>query len=473
MRRSLAPSLALSVAAVVLLAACASGSSSAGSHPSPSGAPRTYTGSLGGAAYSVEVPASWNGTLFLYSHGYVAPGSANPANAAPDAGIGDWMLGRGFALAASAYSSTGWAIEDALRDQVALLDWFDANVGKPRRVIAWGGSLGGIITAGLVQEQPDRFAGALPICGVLAGGVAAWNTGLDGAYAFKTLLAPTAGLQLVHITDPDANLKAASAALAALPQTPQTKARIALASALTDLPGWFLPTNPEPAPTDYGAIVAAQTQWESRVDFGFAFSYRAELEKRAGGNPSWNVGVDYRKQLESSVDRGEVEALYAAAGLDLNADLARLNAGANIAPDAPAVEYLERNISFDGNLSIPVLTMHTTADGLVVPQDETAYADVVAAAGKQDLLRQVFVHRAGHCAFTNAEVIVLIQTLLHRLDSGSWNDAALKPDAMNAAALALGAGYNSLAGLLPMQAAFTAFSPGAYPRPFPKGATAP
>jgi len=469
MRRS----SALALAAVVLLAACAGGSSSAASHPSPSGGPRTYSGTIGGAAYSVEVPARWNGTLFLYSHGYVAPGSANPAAAAPDAGIGEWMLGQGFALAASAYSSTGWAIEDALHDQVALLDWFGSNVGKPQRVIAWGGSLGGIITAGLVQEHPDRFAGALPICGVLAGGVAAWNTGLDGAYAFKTLLAPATGLQLVHITNPDANLKAASAAIAALPQTPQTKARIALVSALTDLPGWFLPTNPEPAATDYGAMVAAQTQWETRVDFGFAFSYRAELEKRAGGNPSWNVGVDYRKQLAQSADRTEVEALYAAAGLDLGADLSRLNAGANIKPDPAAVDYLDRNISFDGSLSIPVLTMHTTADGLVVPQDETAYADVVAKAGKQDLLRQVFVRRAGHCAFTNAEVIVLIQKLLKRLDTGSWDDGALKPDAMNASALALGASYNSLAGLLAMQPAFTAFSPGAYPRPFPKGATAP
>jgi pimeloyl-ACP methyl ester carboxylesterase len=462
--------IALAVAAV-LLAACSC--SSAASHPSSSSGPKTYTGSIAGAAYSVEVPARWNGTVFLYSHGYVAPGASNPASAAPDPGIDTWMLGQGFALAASAFSSTGWAIEDALRDQIALLDWFDSHVGKPRRVLAWGGSLGGIITAGLVQEHPDRFAGALPVCGVLAGAVAAWNTGLDGAYAFKTLLAPRSNLQLVHITDPAANLKLATDAIAALPQTAQVKARIALVSALTDLPGWFLPNNPEPAAGDYGAMVAAQTQWESRIDFGFAFSYRAELEKRAGGNPSWNVGIDYRKQLDLSSDRAEVQALYSLAGLSLSADLNTLNAGANITPDANAVAYLERNITFDGGISIPVLTMHTTADGLVIPQDETAYADVVGTAGRQDLLRQVYVHRAGHCAFTNAEVIVLIQTLVKRLDTGSWDDAALAPAAMNSAATALGAAQNSLAGFLPMQPAFTSFSPGAYPRPFPKGPTAP
>src|SRR4029077_13011139 len=32
-----------------------------------------------GATYLIEVPAKWNGTLFLYSHGYVIPGTPNPA----------------------------------------------------------------------------------------------------------------------------------------------------------------------------------------------------------------------------------------------------------------------------------------------------------------------------------------------------------------------------------------------------------
>ena len=460
---------------VLILCACSGSSTRSASHvsPSPSPSAKSYSGSIGGAAYEVEVPTNWNGTLFLYSHGYTAPGRPNPAAAAPDSAIGNWLLADGDAMAGSSYSSTGWAVRDALRDQVALLDWFDANVGHASRVIAWGGSLGGIITAGLVQEYPDRLAGALPLCGVLAGGVGTWNSALDAAYAFKTLLAPNAGLQLVHITNPDANLQSAQAAIAALPKGPQTNARMALVAALTDLPGWFLPTDAEPGPADYAGQVTAQTQWESRVDFAFAFNYRAELEKRAGGNPSWNVGVDYRTQLDRSANRAEVEALYTAAGLNLSADLAALNAGATIRPDAQAVAYLADNITFDGRLAVPVLTMHTTADGLVIPQDETAYSDVVSRAGKQDLLRQVFVHRAGHCAFTNSEVIVLIKALLNRLDTGKWDDAALAPAAMNAAAAGMGASYNALGGLIAMQPAFTAFNPGAYPRPFPRGATAP
>ena len=464
--------LAALAATLLLLLGCSSGTTQKSSSSTPSG-PNILTGSIGGARYTIEVPQPWNGTLFLYSHGYVAPGGNNPASASPDPVTGQWLLAGGYALAASSYSSTGWAIEPALHDQAALLDYFQKHVGKPGRVIAIGASLGGIITAGLIQAYPDRFAAAMPLCGVLAGGVATWNTGLDAAYAFKTLLAPQSQLQLVHITDPAANAKLAADIVAGASQTQAGKARIALVSALADLPGWFLPTQPEPAATDYDAQAAAQLQWESRVDFPFAFRYRAELEKRAGGNVSWNTGVDYRHQLDISPDRDEVAALYRAAGLDLNADLAALNVGANIKPDAGAVAYLDRYISFDGDITVPVLTMHTTADGLVVPQNETAYADVVRSAGKQDLLRQVFVHRAGHCAFTSAEVITLIKTLLQRLDTGTWDDAALRPAALNAAALALGSQDNAIGGILAASPAFADFSPGPYPRPAAAGSTLP
>ena len=460
------------VVALVLLVACSSGGSPSSSSSTPA-APNVYTGSIGAARYTIDVPQRWNGTLFLYSHGYVAPGSTNPASASPDPVTGQWLLAGGYAIAASSYSSTGWAIEDALRDQVALLDYFDAHVGKPKRVVAIGVSLGGIITAGLIQTYPDRFSGAIPLCGVLAGGVATWNAGLDSAYAFKTLLARNSQLQVVNITDPAANMKLAADLMATAGQTAAGRARIALMAALAGIPGWFLPTQPEPAPADYAAQAAAQMQWESRIDFPFAFGYRAELEKRAGGNPSWNIGVDYQHQLQISPDRDEVTALYAAAGLDLDSDLKALNAGATIKPDAHAVAYLDTNVSFDGAITVPVLTAHTTADGLVVAQDETAYADVVRSAGKQDLLRQVFVHRAGHCAFTSAEVISLIKVMLHRLNSAGWDDASLRPAALNAAALALGKQDNAIGGFFASPPSFVDYSPGPYPRPFPKGSTPP
>ncbi len=370
-------------------------------------------GTIGGAAFKIEVPPNWNRTLVLYSHGYVVPGSPNPARDVGDPATGAFLLAHGFALAGSSYSRTGWAIEQALQDQIALLKFFNTTVGTPKRTIAWGHSLGGIITAGLLQQNSGLFAGALPMCGVLSGGVGTWNQALDSAFAFKTLLAPNSGLDLVHITNPSANLGLAEQMLGAAQATAAGRARLALVSALGDLPGWFDPASAEPAADDFAAQEANQFLWSQRVDFPFIFAFRAELEQRAGGNPSWNTGVDYRRQLRRSIDAKEVRALYEQAGLSLEDDLATLAAAPRIAADPGAVDYVTRNIVFNGNLSgVPVLTMHTSGDGLVVVQNEQAYASVVNAADNGDLLRETFVHRAGHCTFTPAETITAFQTLL-------------------------------------------------------------
>src|SRR5690348_16334152 len=215
------------------------------------GSVTTVNGNLAdGAAFKIQCPAgTWNGTLFLYSHGYVVPGTNNPAQDVGDPVTGAWLLSNGFALAGSSYATTGWAIQQALPDQIATLDAFDQVFGAPARMVAWGHSLGGIITAGLIQKYPGRFTAALPMCGVLSGGVATWNTALDAAFAFQKLIHPS--VQVVNITNPGANLANAEAAAAKAQQTPQGRARLALVAALGDTPGWFTPLSPEPAPTDF------------------------------------------------------------------------------------------------------------------------------------------------------------------------------------------------------------------------------
>ena len=411
-----------------------------------------------GASYIISVPSNWNGTLVLYSHGYVFPGDPNPARDAGDPLTRAALLQQGYALAGSSYSQAGWALQQAFQDQIALLDLFDATFGNPTRTIAWGHSLGGIITAGLVQLFPGRFAGALPMCGVLAGGVGTWNQALDSAFAFDVLLAENK-LSIVHITDPKGAFGQGEAILAAAQQTAAGRARIALVAALADIPGWIDPASPEPASKDFTAQEQNQFLWESKVDFAFAFFARPELEARAGGNPSWNTGVNYRKQLELSAESSEVVALYKQAGLDLNKDLGTLAAAPRITADSQAVNYLSNFIIFNGNLSIPVLTMHTTGDGLVVNQDEQAYASVVRTEGNNSLLRQIFVHRAGHCAFTPAETLTAFQTLIHRLDTGRW-DGSTNSGLLNQEATALGPTLN----IAPP--AFLNFEPTVFLRPF-------
>ncbi|HUA27671.1 MAG TPA: prolyl oligopeptidase family serine peptidase [Streptosporangiaceae bacterium] len=429
---------------------------------------RTLTGTLAdGATYLIQVPANWNCTLFLYSHGYVTPGSANPAQDVGDPVTGAWMLSQGYALAGSSYASTGWAIQQALPDQINTLNVFDQQVGRPSRTIAWGHSLGGIITAGLIQDYPSRFSAALPMCGVLSGGVATWNTALDSEFAFQQLIDPS--VQVVNISNPSANLTSAEEAAAAAQQTPQGRARLALAAALADTPGWFTPLSPEPAASDYAGQESNQYLWDTEVDFPFVFAFRAELQARAGGNPSWNTGVNYFSDLARSTDLREVVALYRAAGLSLTKDLATLNAATRVSASPSAVRYLATNIAFNGHLAMPVLTMHTTGDGLVVPENEQAYADAVNRAGDSRLLRQIFVSRAGHCAFTPAETITAVRTLLNRLATGRWNDKELQPSILNAQAAALGQAenvYSSGGQVVATPAAFVAYRPAPYLRPY-------
>ena len=197
------------------------------------------------------------------------------------------------------------------------------------------------------------------------------------------------------------------------------------------------------------------------------FDFRAELEGRAGGNPSWNTGVNYFRQITKSVDYAEVKALYAAAGLSLHADLETLNSAPRISADPSAVRYLEKNIVFNGRLDgRPVLTMHTTGDGLVVNQDEQAYQAAADRAGDQDLLRQIFVSRAGHCAFTPAETVTAFQTLIDRLNTGHWH---FDTSSLNADAAALGPDFNifeSGGQVVSTAPAFTDFTPAQFLRPF-------
>jgi pimeloyl-ACP methyl ester carboxylesterase len=441
----------------------------AGSHPgSCATTARTLTGKFAdGATYKIQVPANWNCTLFLYSHGYVVPGTENPAEDVGDPVTGGWLLSHGYALAGSSYATTGWAIQQALPDQIHTLNVFDQQVGRPAHTIAWGHSLGGIITAGLIQDYPSRFSAALPMCGVLSGGVATWNTALDAEVAFQQLIDPS--VQVVNITNPAANLTAADDAAAAAQKTAQGRARLALGAALSDTPGWFTPLSKEPAANDYAAQEANQYLWDTEIDFPFVFALRAELQGRAGGNPSWTTGVNFYTQLARSADLREVIALYRAAGLNLGSDLARLSRATRISADPAAVRYLAKYISFDGRISVPVLTMHTTGDGLVVPENEQAYASVVQRAGNAGLLRQIFVSRAGHCAFTPAETITAAQVLLKRLATGHWDDQALKPSALNANAAALGPAYNiypSGTTVVATAPEFVSYCPYPYLRPF-------
>jgi pimeloyl-ACP methyl ester carboxylesterase len=372
----------------------------------------------GGAPWAVDMPGSWNGTLLLYGHGYSPGASSQPPVTAPR-GLREWLLSRGYALAASSYSGSGWALEEAPRDQLEVLDAFIARFGKPRRAIAWGDSMGGLVSVALAERQPDRFAAALPMCGSVSGSLGMLNTALDGAFAFRTLLAPDSGIRLAGIDDDRANAALASAALDAAWPSAQGRARVVLAASLAQLPTWTDPRVPQPDPQNFDAQAA-----ELRKAFvAGTFLPRVDQQRRAHGNYSWNTGIDYRKQLQRSGRLRLVQHFYQQAGLDLEQDLATLNAAPRVVADAAAVAYMRANYVPSGDLRIPLLTLQTLGDGMTVPATHGSLRELVRAAGRQRQLAQLYVRRAGHCTFTPAEIVAALRTLEHRLDNGRWEMA--------------------------------------------------
>jgi alpha-beta hydrolase superfamily lysophospholipase len=413
------------------------------------------------------MPARWTGLLFLWSHGYQGSGPQHVSEPGDADQTPSWLLAHGMALATSSYSHGGWTVVDAMQDQIALLALFTRRYGRPRATIAWGASFGALVSAGLVERYPALFAGALPESGIFDP-VGTWNAALDAGFAFKVLLAPHGPLQLAHITNPGANLATAQQVLARALRTAQGRARLVLAAALLDLPGSVDLGPPAPGRSDLALRVATLIGWLRSTALPLALGSRAELEHSAGGNPSWNTGADYYALLAGSIDRDVVQRAYAQAGLSLGADLHALARAPRITADPPAVAYLARNITLGGRLQVPVLTLHTTGDGVAPVAQEQVYAERVRAAGCADLLRQLFVRRAGHGTFTAPEEVTAIQVLLARVRTGRWGPLA--PTALNQQARALGPALNADAlttagDAQPAAPQFTAYRPPAYARP--------
>ena len=87
-----------------------------------------------GTNWIADVPANWNGTLVLYSHGF------GPLTAAdsPDPVTQAALLARGYALAGSSYDPNGseWALDTAVSDQFGTLAAVEQTV-LTHRWVGW------------------------------------------------------------------------------------------------------------------------------------------------------------------------------------------------------------------------------------------------------------------------------------------------------------------------------------------------
>ncbi len=398
-----------------------------------------HTGSLAdGATWIADVPASWNGTVILYSHGF---GPLTAADA-PDPATQADLLQLGYALVGSSYSGPSWwALSSAVGDQFASLKAVEGVTGHPRRVIAWGTSMGGLVSALETQNSHGRIDGTLTTCGLVAGALSLNNYQLDGEYALNELLDPSQQIQLVRYASAG-QASAAAAALAAIVSQAQStapgRARIALGAALLNEPVWFNGAQP-PAPADYAAQEKQQADEISQYLLPFIMSARYQIELAAGGNSSFTKGVNYGRVLARSSFLPEVRALYRAAGLSLPADLATLTRHASITADPRAIATLARTSMVSGRLAVPELDIHTIYDQLVPVEQESWYRQRVIRAGSAAQFRQAYVDSTGHCNFQPAGYIAALNALEHRLDTGRWGGVT-QPATLNAAATRTGLG---------------------------------
>jgi len=372
----------------------------------PDGEPQTLPG---GAQWSADMPARWNGTLLLWSRGY-SMRAGQPESAPRE--VKAQLLARGYALAGSDYGSGGWALEQAVPAQAATLAAFAAKYGRPRRVIAWGSSMGGLVTTALAEQSPAAIHGGIAFCPSIAGSIGMMNMALDGATAFRTLVAPDAGIALVGTRDDRANGAKVAAALESAMKSPQGRARVALAGVLAGIPGWTSPDLPEPPAADHEARVHEI----ARAFVMGVFLPRADQESRAGVGFSWTTGIDYAAQLRLSGRTAFVAALYRKAGLSLEADLSRLNAAPRIERSASAVAYMERNYTPNALPQVPLLAVQAMGDGLTSPSLVQAYA---AAAGRRNFAALWF-RQAGHCTFSPAQILLSLSYLEARIEAGRW-----------------------------------------------------
>jgi pimeloyl-ACP methyl ester carboxylesterase len=392
-------------------------------------APDAIEGKLpDGSNYRAVRPAQWNGTLILDLD------FANRLGAAPSA-IEHWMTANGYAIGGISREPVAYRFRQAVDDLLTVRKSFiDKWGGTPTRTLTMGVSRGGFVSRLAMEFHPEIFGGAVISAGGGAGEVATFNSKLDALWTLKVLTG--APLKLVGFSD-QAEALADNARLtplvADLRSTPAGRARLALAAAFEQFPTWTSGANP-PGPTDYEAQL-------DQIAGGFVFAnpgqVRYGVEMIAGGNFSWNHGVDYGDLLAKSGMKRLVDALYAkASGISLAADLQALAGAPRVAATAAAVKGAEPITTYTGKIRGPVIVVDNIGDPVDADAFKLAYEQTLKKAGTQALYRMTWVRSAGHASQSALERIAGFAALVERLDTGRWPETTVAAMTARAASIA-------------------------------------
>jgi len=326
------------------------------------------------AGYAVEVPPQWNGDLVLWAHGFRGNGADLTVDV-PPYGLRDRFIAQGYAWAASSYDRNGYDVASGVQSTAALATEFTELVRAPERTYLAGVSMGGHVVARALEEHPDTYAGALPMCGVL-GDHELFDYFLDyqltaGALAdvpahpagpdFATAVLPRIydGLGLAE-GDPAVDTPAAQ----------QLRAATVLDSG-----------GPRP-----GAD-ASFAHWKDFL-FGLAVPDTSPTPVEGvavdPGVVAGNVGTDYAPDEP----------------VDLDADVQRVEVADERTRESRGLTPVAQVF---GRPDAPVLSLHDLGDLFVPFSMEQAYAAEVQEAGRGELLVQRAIRATGHCEFSPAE----------------------------------------------------------------------
>jgi len=374
--------------------------------------PGTYTGNLEGAPYQIIIPSNWNKVLVVYVHGYSwevpAPAAffVNPYWPAGQTTAAEILLSKGYALAASSFSAGGWAVKEGLEDTEALIRNIESLCGLgcwPDRTILFGISLGSLVVLKKAEERQGLFDrlydGVVSGCSIGAGASRTvdlslqFNLGFDAAF-----------------------YKNGTGGWPAAWGTPQfLNNNIDFYSEVEPYVGYLLESNQLNfglfefqrlvsllSAEDYYPFVSPPPSDVSLfTDFFFSTQALGELQIRAGGKVTGNIGKSY------SLSEQEIGYL-ASLGVDAPTLLAYMNSQCTYKPDKKATEYLKKYSDFTGRIRVPVLTVHTRNDGLIPATSDSAYKQTVAHAGRSKDLYQVYTTASGHCNFSPDQVVSVI-----------------------------------------------------------------
>jgi pimeloyl-ACP methyl ester carboxylesterase len=377
-----------------------------------------------GAPYAMMVPANFNGTVYLYSHGYRPnipvpagiPGYGgytvtNTPQPGPNATVIGALLAKGYGVVGSGFARQGWNADSAIKTNVELVGLFKKQFAKTTKVVAWGESLGGFITQSLAEKHPDLFSAAAPLC--MASDVSPLMTMAgDALWGIKTFFDPTikgggysagaAGYaeamgDLVKVFTVIGSLQAAFAANPSTPAWPATskvpdaikaipsRSALVMVALMAGLPMQSANFDSTSAPAGLPASSALSFQVAINPAFAalqnvataaaLAVLATHDLELQAGGAIFDNTATDYSARVaeEQFIWASALSGNSGTAGL-LSVLAASPRAKAN--PDA--VVKLKSLTSHSGKVEIPTILFTGVADPVTTAGNQQSVADKYA-----------------------------------------------------------------------------------------------